>query len=77
MVFQDLHVVGLGALASYQPTLGSVLNPLHIVDTVQRIRHPPTRDILIGFEGVVRPGEMLCKYYEGTINERYFTGLGL
>lgn len=26
---------------------------------IQKIRHPPVKDILSGFEGVVRPGEML------------------
>jgi hypothetical protein len=25
------------------------------------MRHPPVRDILTGFEGVVKPGEMLRK----------------
>ncbi|KAF9555496.1 pleiotropic drug resistance ABC transporter [Agrocybe pediades] len=49
----------MGSAASFQPTLGSLLNPLGIVSALQRIRHPPLRDILSGFEGVVRPGEML------------------
>ncbi|KAJ7018816.1 pleiotropic drug resistance ABC transporter [Mycena alexandri] len=59
VVFQDLRVVGLGASASYQPTLGSTLNPLSIFETIKTLRHPPLRNILEGFSGVVRPGEML------------------
>ncbi|RDB27092.1 Brefeldin A resistance protein [Hypsizygus marmoreus] len=59
VLFEDLRVVGLGSSASYQPTLGSVLNPLSIIDKIQKMRHPPLRDILSGFEGVVRPEEML------------------
>jgi ATP-binding cassette subfamily G (WHITE) protein 2 (SNQ2) len=58
-MFKDLHVVGLGAAASFQPTFGSMLNPKAILENIQTWRHPPLRDILTGFEGVVRPGEML------------------
>jgi ATP-binding cassette subfamily G (WHITE) protein 2 (SNQ2) len=32
---------------------------MNIVRAVQSFRHPPLRDILTDFEGVVRPGEML------------------
>jgi ATP-binding cassette, subfamily G (WHITE), member 2, SNQ2 len=59
-MFRDLRVVGLGSSASYIPTLGSMFNPLNILEAVQKARHPPVRDILSGFEGSVRPGEMLC-----------------
>ncbi|KAJ6520879.1 pleiotropic drug resistance ABC transporter [Mycena vulgaris] len=59
VVFENLRVVGLGASASYQPTLGSTLNPLSIFEKIQTLRHPPLRNILDGFSGVVRPGEML------------------
>lgn len=59
VVFQDLRVVGLGASASFQPTLGSALNPLAILEQIQALRNPPVRSILDGFSGVVRPGEML------------------
>jgi ATP-binding cassette subfamily G (WHITE) protein 2 (SNQ2) len=59
-MFHNLRVVGLGASTSYQPTLGSLFNPLRIIELIQGIRHPPVRDILSGFEGAVRPGEMLC-----------------
>ncbi|RDX52640.1 pleiotropic drug resistance ABC transporter [Lentinus brumalis] len=59
VVFQDLRVVGLGASASFQETLGSALNPLNLVRNIQAAMHPATRDILSGFDGVVRPGEML------------------
>ncbi|KAJ7649950.1 pleiotropic drug resistance ABC transporter [Roridomyces roridus] len=59
VAFQDLRVVGLGASASYQPTLGSTLNPLSILEEIQTLRHPPLRTILDDITGVVRPGEML------------------
>ncbi|KAL0960159.1 hypothetical protein HGRIS_011794 [Hohenbuehelia grisea] len=59
VLFKDLRVIGLGSTASYIPTLGSILNPLNLVEKIQSIRHPPLRDILSGFEGLVRPGEML------------------
>ena len=59
VMFKDLKVVGLGASASYQPTLGSVLNPLNALEAINAFRHPPIKDILTGFEGVIRPGEML------------------
>ena len=61
--FQDLRVVGLGASASYQETLGSSLNPLNLLRKLQGRLHPETRDLISGFDGVVRPGEMLCEYW--------------
>lgn len=60
VMFRNLRVVGLGATVSYQSTLGSIINPLNILRAIQDIRHPPVRDIIHGFEGTVRPGEMLC-----------------
>ena len=62
VMFKDLRVVGLGASASYQETLGSALNPLNFLRSLRGALRPATRDILTGFEGVVRPGEMLCEY---------------
>ncbi|KZT66729.1 hypothetical protein DAEQUDRAFT_714433 [Daedalea quercina L-15889] len=59
VIFEHLRVVGLGASASYQPTLGSVLNPLELLQGIKRFRHPPVKDILSGFDGCVKPGEML------------------
>ncbi|KAG5644207.1 hypothetical protein DXG03_008870 [Asterophora parasitica] len=59
VVFENLRVQGLGTTASYQPTLGTVLNPLTVLEKIRTMRNPPLRDILSGFEGVVRPGEML------------------
>lgn len=58
-MFKYLRVVGLGAVTIYQPTLGSKLNPLNVLDGIKQWRSPATRDILYGFEGVVKPGEML------------------
>ncbi|KAF8069197.1 pleiotropic drug resistance ABC transporter [Lyophyllum atratum] len=57
--WENLRVVGLGSTAAYQETFGSLLNPATIIEKVQRMRNPPLRDIISGFEGVVRPGEML------------------
>ncbi|KAL6306522.1 pleiotropic drug resistance ABC transporter [Sparassis latifolia] len=59
VLFSDLRVVGLSASATSQPTFGSMLNPLSILDAIQSMRHPAMRDILSGIDGVVRPGEML------------------
>ncbi|KAL5487493.1 SNQ2_3 [Sanghuangporus weigelae] len=59
IVFKDLNVQGLGTTAKYQPTVGSTLNPLSFIERIRTLRHPPVRDILTGFEGVVNPGEML------------------
>ncbi|KAF8624325.1 hypothetical protein AX17_007154 [Amanita inopinata Kibby_2008] len=36
-----------------------MFNPMNMVVAMQKWRHPPLRDIISGFEGVVRPGEML------------------
>lgn len=62
VLFEDLQVVGLGASASFQQTLGSIFNPMNLVHKIQSIRRPPLRNILTDFEGVVRPGEMLCVF---------------
>ncbi|KAJ8519083.1 hypothetical protein ONZ45_g3902 [Pleurotus djamor] len=61
VLFDGLEVVGLGqtAAARQQPTLSSLFNPVDIFHAIQAKRHPPLRKILSGFEGVVRPGEML------------------
>ncbi|RPD61629.1 pleiotropic drug resistance ABC transporter [Lentinus tigrinus ALCF2SS1-7] len=60
VAFQGLRVVGLGASASYQETVSSSFNPLHLLRRIRSKIHPATRDLLSGFDGVVRPGEMLC-----------------
>ena len=59
VVFESLRVVGLDVSASLQPTLGSLLNPLNIFTEIRSLRHPLLKDIISGFRGVVRPGEML------------------
>ena len=68
--FKDLNVVGTGASASFQNTVGSRLNPKVAYDDIRRALRPETRDILSGFNGVVRPGEMLRKFHPN------FFGLG-
>ena len=62
VMFQDLRVIGIGASVSYQPTVGSIFDIKAHLQAIQEIRHPATRDLLTGFEGVVRPGEMLRKH---------------
>ena len=62
VMFENLRVVGAGASISYQPTVASIFNPRTILEGFKEMRHPATRDILSGFEGVVRPGEMLREY---------------
>lgn len=59
VLFDQLRVVGEGTSSSLQSTLGSGLNPMNLVHTVQNSRHPHLRNIVNGFQGVVRPGEML------------------
>ncbi|KAI5121205.1 hypothetical protein M0805_006006 [Coniferiporia weirii] len=59
VVFQNLRVQGLGSSASFQPTVASTINPFAIPHKIRQGMHPPVRDILSGFEGVVNPGEML------------------
>ncbi|KAG1750901.1 ABC-2 type transporter-domain-containing protein [Suillus lakei] len=59
VMFKDLRVVGAGSRTSLQPTVSSPFHPSTFLRKIREIRHPPTRDILSGFEGVVTPGEML------------------
>ncbi|KAG1861109.1 ABC-2 type transporter-domain-containing protein [Suillus subalutaceus] len=59
VMFDDLRVVGIGARASLQPTVGSILNPSVALKNITTMRNPPIRNILSGFGGVVMPGEML------------------
>lgn len=59
VLFDQLRVVGKGTSSSLQSTLGSLLDPRNILRAVQDHRHPHLRDIISGFQGVVRPGEML------------------
>ncbi len=59
MYFKDLQVTGLGATVMHQPTVGSMVDPRNIMHAIEDIRHPAVRSILQGFDGVVRPGEML------------------
>jgi ATP-binding cassette, subfamily G (WHITE), member 2, SNQ2 len=62
VVFENLRVVGLGASASVQPTLGSLFNPFNILAKIRSRRHPSLKNIITGFTGLVRPGEMLREY---------------
>ncbi|KAI0653264.1 hypothetical protein C8Q70DRAFT_1059497 [Cubamyces menziesii] len=53
VMFEDSHVVSVGAAASYHHTLRSFLNPLGFVHNIRAALHWATID-----NGVVRPGEM-------------------
>lgn len=70
--FQNLRVVGIGATATLQNTIWSMLNVFgYLGHLVHEFRHPPTRDILSGFEGVVRPGEMLRSFHLFSVPRRF------
>lgn len=51
--------MGLGASTKYQDTVFSLFNPLNFASRIRDVFHPPVKDILDGFEGSVKPGEML------------------
>lgn len=80
VMFRDLRVVGVGSAASYIPTFGAAFNPFAILEKIQSSRHPHLRTILSGFEGVVRPGEMLCKlpgtFYGASLTYLFLVVLG-
>ena len=61
-MFRDLRVVGLGVGAAVRHNLASLLYPQSILKYINTLWHPPLRDIISGFEGVVLPGEMLRAY---------------
>ena len=54
-------MIGTGASSFFQNTVGSGLNPKVAYNNIRRALRPETHDILSGFNGVVRPGEMLRK----------------
>jgi ATP-binding cassette subfamily G (WHITE) protein 2 (SNQ2) len=56
VLFENLRVVGRGASATFQPTIGTIFNPLL---KIKASRNTPLHNILSGFDGTVRPGEML------------------
>jgi len=60
--FKNLQVTGVGATASHQSTVGSMLNPKAIWEEFRSTRRPSTRRILHDFNGVVKPGEMLREF---------------
>ena len=61
-MFRDLRVVGKGVGGAIQHNLVSLFYPQSIIKYINTLRHPPVRDIISGFEGVVLPGEMLRAY---------------
>ena len=63
VAFRDLRVVGLGVGAAVQHNLASLLYPQSIIKYIDTWRHPPVRNIISDFEGVVLPGEMLRVYF--------------
>ena len=66
VMFRDLRVVGLGVGTAVQHTVLSLLYPKSIKKHIDTLRHPPLRDVISGFEGVVLPGEMLRTYHPST-----------
>ena len=62
VMFRDLRVVGKGVGGAIQHNLVSLFYPQSIIKYINTLRHPPVRDIISGFEGVVLPGEMLRAY---------------
>lgn len=62
VMFENLRVVGLGTTENYQPTFGSLFDPRVMMESFREARKPPLRHILKGFEGVLRPGEMLREF---------------
>jgi len=61
VMFKDLKVVGIGSATNYMETFGSKFDPTVLLEKLRGPRSPPLKTILLGFEGVVRPGEMLRK----------------
>ncbi|PWN90960.1 hypothetical protein FA10DRAFT_267384 [Acaromyces ingoldii] len=60
LAFQDYTVTGIGAGVGLSKSIGDVLTePLRIGSTIRAMRYPPIKTILHGFEGHVKPGEML------------------
>ena len=66
VLFRDLRVaidVAQDARLQYHATVGSIfstlLNPVSMFRAIQARRHKVERTILAGFDGVVKPGEML------------------
>jgi len=60
--FKDLNVIGVGATASHQATVGSMYNPKAIWRDFRSSLRPSTRKILHDFNGVLKPGKMLRKF---------------
>lgn len=62
--WNNLTVEGLGEASGWQPTIGDTFNPVEWVRGFQEGRRKGKdvgiRKILDSFEGVVKPGEMLC-----------------
>jgi len=61
VMFTDLKVVGIGSATNYMETFGSKFDPTVLLEKLRGPRSPPLKTILLGFEGVVRPREMLRK----------------
>ncbi|KII83910.1 hypothetical protein PLICRDRAFT_179945 [Plicaturopsis crispa FD-325 SS-3] len=60
VAFSGLTVTGEASGARYQPTIGSILNPVNLAKKVLELRRPtPAKPILHQFEGAVKSGEML------------------
>lgn len=60
VLFEDLAVQGVGGGAAMAPTMTDIVQlPLTIFRGIQAARHAPTKNIIEGFNGLIKPGEML------------------
>ena len=60
LVWQNLTVTGLGTGYALADTVGTLpLKPFEAAKNIKTILHPPVKTIIDGFEGCVKPGEML------------------
>ena len=60
VTFRNLTTKGVDAATSYVPSVYELIRDVVTLPlAVKKLRHPPLRNIIEGFDGIVRPGEML------------------
>ncbi|KAH7106585.1 pleiotropic drug resistance ABC transporter [Auriculariales sp. MPI-PUGE-AT-0066] len=59
VLFRDLRVVVDGSTAALHDNVGDLFNPLVMAEKIGGMFKQQQRNIISGFEGVVKPGEML------------------